>query len=531
MTDDASSPVEPAGPEADEAILDALSRVLAGTALRGSPRSRALLSFVVTETLAGRGERLSARVVGGEPAQSGEGSGGRDEDRVRVQATRLRKALAAYYSGEGAADPVRIDLPPGGYTPTFTVAPAPVPSDAPIPMAVLVMAFDSAGTGADAVATVVSEALVAQLARFPGLRVLGPGTARSVDARQIGRGMGARYVVQGSAVRHGDGMRLSARVTDAATGEIVWAVADTLAPGPEQLEPLVDGWVAEAAGELGDYAGVLLPRSVGRPGDVGVETRARLAFYTYILHGTNASLRDARSALDEAVAAGARSPDVLGMAANCLAMLALYGLSPDRDADLAEAERLARLAIAEDPRASAHAHLALGQVALARRQWSVAVECARQGARQATGHPTMLATAGVLLCLAGAWEDGVAVTREALRLNAAHPRYMHGPLAVDRIFAGDDAAGLAEAALMTSVDTYHGPFWRAIALAGLGYLDRARLEYAAAVAAEPGLADDPRSVVTGYGYMHPEHLALVLDRVSLIREGSASHGGDAAAPA
>lgn len=519
MTRDGSSPVDPTMPEDDDtAVLAELNRVLASATFRGSDRSRALLSFVVTETLAGRGDQLTAHVVGLAGAQPGDDVDGPQDVSVRVRATRLRKALHAYYDGEGAHDPLRIELPPGGYTPVFTLGPAPEPAGDQLEMAVMVMVFDAVGEAADAVATVVGEALVSRLSHFPGLRVLGPGTARTSDARRIGRGVGARFVLQGSVLRNGTTMRLSARVTDAGTGEVVWAVADSLSQEPDDLAGIADGWVAEVAGELGDFAGVLLPRATTVAGDAGAEAHARLSFSTYILEGTNASLHEARRTLGNAVAAGSQASDVLAMYANTLAISAMYGISDDVEADLQDAERLARQSISQDSRGGAHAHLVLGQVALARRQWEVAVECARQGARKAAGHPTTLATAGVTLCLAGAWEDGVEVTREALRLNQAHPAYMHGPLAADRVFSGDDAGGLAEAALMTSVDTYHGAFWRAMALAGLGYLDRARVEFADAVSAEPALADDPAGVVAAYANVHPEHLALILDRVRVIQE-------------
>lgn len=518
MTPDSSSSVESTVPEDDDtAVLDALHRVLSSATFRGSDRSRALLSFVVTETLAGRGDQLTAHAVSraGEPPEPG--ADGPQEVSVRVRATRLRKALTAYYAGEGAVDPVRIELPPGGYTPVFTLGPNPQSARDALEMALMVMVFDAVGEAADAVAAVVAEALVSQLSRFPGLRVLGPGTARTADPRRIGRGVGARFVLQGSVVRNGSLMRLSARATDAGSGEVIWAVADSLSQDPDDLAGIADGWVAEVAGELGDYAGVLLPRATRAAGDAGAEGQARLSFSTYILEGTNDSLHQARRTLGDVVAAGSRAPDVLAMYANTLAISAMYRISDDVEADLEDAERLARQSLAEDPRGGAHAQLVLGQVALARRQWEVAAECARQGARKAAGHPTTLATAGVTLCLAGAWEDGVALTREALRLNQAHPAYMHGPLAAERILNGDDAAGLAEAALLTSSDTYHGPFWRAMALAGLGYLGRAKAEFAAAVAAEPALADDPAGVVAAYANVHPDHMALILDRVRLIQ--------------
>ncbi len=38
---------------------------------------------------------------------------------MRVEAIRLRAALARYYAGPGVADPVTIELPRGGYVPRF----------------------------------------------------------------------------------------------------------------------------------------------------------------------------------------------------------------------------------------------------------------------------------------------------------------------------------------------------------------------------------------------------------------------------
>ncbi len=94
-------------------IAETLTRVLASAAFSGSERSRAFLAYVVTETLAGRGDRLSERTVGRRALGHGEAFDGRKDASVRVRATRVRKALRAYVEGEGAADLVRIDLPTG----------------------------------------------------------------------------------------------------------------------------------------------------------------------------------------------------------------------------------------------------------------------------------------------------------------------------------------------------------------------------------------------------------------------------------
>jgi len=46
---------------------------------------------------------------------------------VRVEAGKLRKRLEEYYADEGAAAPVRIEVPKGSYVPQFLLA-APTPA-------------------------------------------------------------------------------------------------------------------------------------------------------------------------------------------------------------------------------------------------------------------------------------------------------------------------------------------------------------------------------------------------------------------
>ena len=85
-------------------------------------RSGQFLSFVVEETLGGRGEdlkeyRLGVEVFGRPPSFDPA-----FESNVRVEAGRLRTKLVEYYSAEGKPEPVRIDVPKGGYTATFAWA-------------------------------------------------------------------------------------------------------------------------------------------------------------------------------------------------------------------------------------------------------------------------------------------------------------------------------------------------------------------------------------------------------------------------
>lgn len=100
-------------------IRAALARVLASPGFVAAPNLAAFLRYVVEETLAGRGDRLKAYTIAVTALDRAENFDPNDNPLVRVQARRLRSALARYYETDGAEDPLGIDLPVGSYVPRF----------------------------------------------------------------------------------------------------------------------------------------------------------------------------------------------------------------------------------------------------------------------------------------------------------------------------------------------------------------------------------------------------------------------------
>src|SRR5512135_397238 len=94
-------------------------RVLASSSLQHSPQLQRLLRFLVSETLAGHGDRLKEYVIGVEVFGRPASYDPRLDSLVRVEVRRLRAALAAYYAEEGRRDPIVIDIGKGGYQPAF----------------------------------------------------------------------------------------------------------------------------------------------------------------------------------------------------------------------------------------------------------------------------------------------------------------------------------------------------------------------------------------------------------------------------
>lgn len=101
-------------------IRAALAHVLGSDDFKRSKRVGSFLRFVVEEKLADRGDRLKAFSIAREVYSRDENFDPRTDTIVRVDAGRLRQRLASYYKASGRDNPVRIDVPKGGYSPIFS---------------------------------------------------------------------------------------------------------------------------------------------------------------------------------------------------------------------------------------------------------------------------------------------------------------------------------------------------------------------------------------------------------------------------
>lgn len=116
-----SLPVAPGQGE----VRDALDRVLQSREFNQSPQLSAFLRFIVLETLAGRAEGIKGYAIATVALGRPDTFDPQQDPIVRVQAGRLRRALASFYEQDGARDPVRIELDRGSYVPRFVYAQAP----------------------------------------------------------------------------------------------------------------------------------------------------------------------------------------------------------------------------------------------------------------------------------------------------------------------------------------------------------------------------------------------------------------------
>ena len=103
-----------------EEVNAAVEQIVASEALRASPQLAAFLRFVVDATLKGQSDRIKGYTIAVEALNRSSDFDPQTDPIVRVEATRLRRAMERYYATAGADSAVRIELVRGIYTPRFS---------------------------------------------------------------------------------------------------------------------------------------------------------------------------------------------------------------------------------------------------------------------------------------------------------------------------------------------------------------------------------------------------------------------------
>lgn len=235
------------------------------------------------------------------------------------------------------------------------------------PPTLAVLPFRSTGDATDKVDTMLelgmAETLIARLSRSTSLRVLSLGSVQAftgtrADPMRTGMTLGADYVVDGSTQRHGDSIRVNARLLSLPDGRTVWA--GTFDETPARIFTLQDALAEGMSAALSlQYPVAVQHRS---PCD-GSDAQAYRAY----LRGRHLVFRPDRFHLPKAIAAFQQAIDQDPLCARAWAGMAFAyrSLAMTADSDPREAFALAKTAVANalaiDPE-SAEAYASKGVI-------------------------------------------------------------------------------------------------------------------------------------------------------------------------
>lgn len=262
-----------------EEVLAALDNLLTSRDLHLSERNRRFLSFVVTQAVKGAADRIKAYTIGVDVFGRDEAFDPGTDPIVRIEATRLRAALASYYERTGAQAAVRISLPKGSYVPAFAWAfamPCPKAMNSPVAQragaaspAVQLILQDHTRRGNEAVAARAEfflDALAVMLGRAAFTMRVVPSHERKAAAEAIKAiycAPQAAFSLDVAVRPIDETMRYSWRLGDLETGEILAASFRDYAVAGEARYERIDDLAAEATGVISAAIGLGRPARRG----------------------------------------------------------------------------------------------------------------------------------------------------------------------------------------------------------------------------------------------------------------------------
>lgn len=259
-----------------------LAQLLDTPQFAASSRRGQLLQYLVRETLAGNGDKITEYAIGLEVFRKPDSFDPRIESVVRTEFSRLRQRLKAWYADEGRRDRIVIDFRPRSYAAIFEfrdpdalVEPAGAPQLVPeagalrrssparwilasgavaaIALAaagawmwrqhtqaashqpigsIVVLPFEnySPNRADEYLADGMTDEITNDLAQWRDLRVVARTSAyafkgKGEDIRQIGRQLNVDAVLEGSFTKQGDRIRVTAQLNRTSDGYHLWSHA------------------------------------------------------------------------------------------------------------------------------------------------------------------------------------------------------------------------------------------------------------------------------------------------------------------
>jgi TolB-like protein len=212
-----------------------LARILKSPLFAHAKRQRRFLEFIVTETLAGRADRISSYSLSVEVFDRDESFDPMLDSVVRVGAGRLRAKLREYYDDEGQANPIRIGLEKGSYVATICkrrfdpaegAGQTPVEPEKPS-LAVLPFASEGEVPGHHHFVDGLTEDVITDLSKLSGLFLVSRHASHTYERTQqppetIARKLGVHYLLEGNLRLAGGRVRVSAQLIDALSSQVLW---------------------------------------------------------------------------------------------------------------------------------------------------------------------------------------------------------------------------------------------------------------------------------------------------------------------
>ncbi|OWW04601.1 adenylate cyclase [Rhizobium sp. R72] len=539
-----------ATPSAED-IRAQLNRIITSPEFPPTGRGAAFLTYVIEETLAGRADRIKGYSVAVEVFKRDAGFT-QDDPVVRIEAGRLRRILERYYLIAGHGDPIRIDIPKGGYVPVISwldpspdtrsveaakggdgstaawrsrlfrrrwliLAPVvfaavgilfflqlslfpsvggPV-SDEPT-LAIAPFANLGGGPSAETYALGLTEEMLTALPRFKEIRVFGRETSKSLSPEiaisLVRNELGARFLLGGGVRVSGNLVRVTARLLDTQTGEILWSqIYDNDIQTRDQFAIQSD-IANQVASAIAQPYGIMAQADAANPppDDLGIQA-CMLAFYGYRAELSAERHAAVRDCLETAVA----SHPTFATAWAMLSMVYLdesrfkFNTRHDASTPIERSLQAARRAVQQDVN-NTRGLQALMTALFFSNQVPEALKVGEQALSINPNDTELLGEFGTRVAMSGQWRRGADLLDRALVLNPGGGGYYHGTRALAAYMLNDTETALTE---IKNADLQKFPLYHAVA---------------AVIYVNAGVTDEARREATLFNNLRPDFIPNIV---------------------
>ena len=527
----------PTLPNADPtAVRDELTRILASSEFASSNRFRRFLSFVVSESLAGREDTLKAYTIAVEVFEREKNFDPQTNAVVRVEAIRLRNRLDSYYLAHPPTNGVKITLPKGGYRPVFqridqgidqrldqgksgaTAQPARGILRSRLKPTIAVLAFanlESDEHGA-ALARALSEEITLGLTYFDDFTVIS-APAQTDDERPPGapwdmaKAAGARFILSGSVQIIFNTARVRVSLVDAETRSSLWAEKFDRAFSEQHLFGVLDEITSHVVMRVGDGFG-FINRFLAK--EKAYKDTADLEIYEAVLryHHWVMTLSPERG--EVAIPALERAMELDPGYALPYAMLSdlyagYYQWGQETGPDFPEKSWDLAVKALDIDAGCQHAQWARAYNLYLRGDKNQFLEVVHKAVAINPYNFNIISTAGIKICMLGDWERGLELVNRGKHLGLDMPGWIYVAEVFYHYLNNDFAKALAKAKLIATPGFFGGPLLRAAIYGQMGLYMQGHAEVTELLAICPKFRHNCRELLRR-SFFQPVHVDSLL---------------------
>jgi len=471
------------------------------------------LNFVIEKTLDGKQNILKEYTIALEVLKKKPDFNPQLDAIVRIHAGRLRKILDAYYDGEGANDPVKIQIPRGSYVPIFEKTPKKEklanparveyePSDRKPKLGVLPFTNFSNEERLDVISFVLSKDITVELTKFNELGIIGTNSTHYVidklsEQKDIAAHLGVEYLITGSCLKLGNRLKVTVELHDTNDGVDIWADSFTFPDEENEVFENIAYIIRKIVNVVASHCGILYRHIINSPTAAITKdysyAYAIYMFNQYHLKYNSESLTEAMHLLKIAVEKHPDNTMLNTILGGCIVNLASVDFKGNFD-PLELGEQYLNKALKLDPN-NQYAYKDVAWLYILKHDKSSFLQAINTALSINPNNATITGDAGFGYICVGEYEKGMEFLLESIELNPYFNWYYNLAFTFYYFQQHDFEEAFFNACRINRPEFYWDPILRASALAWLGRLEEARPILKEILAIFPDFEERPMEIL------------------------------------